>query len=437
MLTQEEDLEIHALRKQGWSISAIARHVGHDRKTVRAYLTGAREAGVRAAVVEDAFDRFEPYVRQRLGDDHGLWASTLFDEVTALGYGQSYPTFTRKIRDRDLRPRCEACDGVKGRATTDIEHPPGEEIQWDWDELGACPWEPGVDVFLLVGSLAHSSKTRGWLTYSMDQAHLIEGIDRVLRRLGGTAKTWRVDRMATVINPVTGKLQPSFAPVAKHYGVKVVPCPPRRGNRKGVVEKNIHFVTQRWWRTLAASTLADAQVDLDRWSQTIGDRRRRGQDTVGQAAETERLLELPAMPFPAVTEDTRIVAANALVAVDGNRYSVPPEHVGQEVTVRRRLGDPRLEVVSPAGRVIATHQTASRGQGRVVRLPEHTKALENVVLAAFSSDRPCKPKENRPPSQAALAIAAEITGGTAGSGPVIDLTVYQRHIDRVNGSDGA
>ena len=241
MLTQEEDVEIHALRKQGWKIAAIARHVGHDRKTVRAYLNGERQAGVREPSEPDPFDRFEPYVRQRLSDDHGLWASTLFDEVKALGYDRSYPTFTRKIRERDLRPRCEACDGVKGRATVVIEHPPGEEIQWDWDELGQCPWEPSTDVFLLVGSLAHSSKTRGWLSYSMDQAHLVEGIDQILRRLGGTARMWRVDRMATVINPTTGRLQPSFVPVAKHYGVTVVPCPPRRGNRKGVVEKNIHL----------------------------------------------------------------------------------------------------------------------------------------------------------------------------------------------------
>lgn len=40
MLTQEDDVEIHALRKKGWSISAIARHTGRDRKTVRAYLEG-------------------------------------------------------------------------------------------------------------------------------------------------------------------------------------------------------------------------------------------------------------------------------------------------------------------------------------------------------------------------------------------------------------
>jgi transposase len=47
MITQGADVEIHALRKQGWSVSAIARHVGHDRKTVSAYLNGEREVGVR------------------------------------------------------------------------------------------------------------------------------------------------------------------------------------------------------------------------------------------------------------------------------------------------------------------------------------------------------------------------------------------------------
>ncbi|MFG2304511.1 hypothetical protein [Actinacidiphila glaucinigra] len=34
MLTVEEDLDAHALRRQGWSISAIARHLGRDRTDV-------------------------------------------------------------------------------------------------------------------------------------------------------------------------------------------------------------------------------------------------------------------------------------------------------------------------------------------------------------------------------------------------------------------
>jgi hypothetical protein len=357
----------------------------------------------------------------------------LFDEVQALGYDRSYPTFTRKLRQRELRPHCEACSGVKGRPTVIIEHPSGEELQWDWDELGTCPWDPTVEVSMLVGSLSHSSKSRAWLTYSEDQPHLVEGIDQVLRRFGGTARVWRVDRMATVISPQTGKIQASFAPVAKHYGVTVVPCPPRRGNRKGVVEKQIHFLTQRWWRTLAAGSLAEAQASLDRFCETIGDARRRGDTTVGELGDSEPLLGLPVLAYPATAVVTRIVAANALVSVDGNRYSVPPALVGVEVDVRRRLGSRELLVVSPTGTVVATHQTAPRGIGRIVRLPEHTAALENVVLAAFSTDRPCPSKVNRPPSSAAVAIAAGIAGDDDPAGPVIDLSVYQRFVDQSDG----
>ena len=40
MLTQGDDVEVHALAGRGWSISAIARHLGRDHKTVRAYVRG-------------------------------------------------------------------------------------------------------------------------------------------------------------------------------------------------------------------------------------------------------------------------------------------------------------------------------------------------------------------------------------------------------------
>ena len=86
MLTQEEDVEASALYKQGWTISAIARHLDRDRKTIRAYVRGDREPGNRAPAGPDVFAPFEPYVRARLAEDAHLWATTLFDEVVALGY---------------------------------------------------------------------------------------------------------------------------------------------------------------------------------------------------------------------------------------------------------------------------------------------------------------------------------------------------------------
>jgi transposase len=425
MLTPEEDVEITSLRKRGWTISAIARHVGHDRKTVRGYLSGEREPGVRERAEPDLFDRFEPYVRQRLVDDQHVWGTTLFDEVVALGYDRSYQTFTRKLRERDLRPHCEPCSASHGRAHVDIEHPPGAEIQWDWLELDETPW--GAKAYVLVGALAHSSRFRAWFSESDDQAHLVVGIDEILHRLGGTARRWRVDRMATVINPSTGRLQRSFAPVAKHYGVGVDACPPRHGNRKGVVEKNIDFLTRRWWRTARVGSPAEAQGSVDRFCVEIADGRPRGDATVGALADTEPLLTLPERPFPAEVVEGRTVSANALVSLWGNRYSVPPGLVGGHVQIRWRLGADTI-TLHARGQLVCTHRLAPRGAQRTVRLPEHTAALENVVLGAFSSERPCKRKVNRPPSDAALALAAELLG-EQGTDPVIDLDVYRRLID--------
>ena len=89
MLALEECVEVHALKQRGWSISAIARHLGRDRKTVRAYLSGERVPGERTPGESDPFDEYEAYVRQRLSDDPHVGASALFDEVVALGYEQS------------------------------------------------------------------------------------------------------------------------------------------------------------------------------------------------------------------------------------------------------------------------------------------------------------------------------------------------------------
>lgn len=438
MLTPEEDVEVTALAKRGWTISAIARHVGRDRKTVRAYLRGERVPGRRRPAGPDEFEPFVAYVKARFVEDPHVWATTLFDELVELGFSRSYPSFTRQLRARQLRPRCEACAGVKGRATIEIDHPPGEEIQWDWVELGPAPWGGGG--LLLVGSLPFSGRFRGVLAESMDQPHLIEAMDGVLRRLGGTAAVWRVDRMATVINPATSRLQASFAPVAKHYGVTVVACPPRRGNRKGSVEKSIHYATQRWWRTMAAPTMTDAQASFDRWCGRVADHRKRPKarlerlglpadhrPTVGELADAEPLRALPALAYPATVTVERVADAQALVAFRGNRYSVPPGLVRHTLAVRWRLGATSVEIFTEAGSVAAAHRLAPAGAGQVVRDPAHRAALEAVVLDAFTTDPPCRRKPNQPPGERARAEAARLLTALDGHGDVVvDLAAYGR-----------
>ena len=284
MLTHGEDVEIHALRKRGWSYEAIGRHIGRDWRTVKAYLEGNRQPGVRRRAEPSALERFVPYLQARFADDPHVWASALYDEVVELGYGCSYPSFARQVRQAGLRPHCEACSGVTGRDTIEIAHPPGEEIQWDWFERRKSPW--GGTAYVLLGTLPYSGRSRGVICPATDQAHLVEAMDGVLRRLGGTTRYWRVDRMATVVVPTTGDVQASFAPVAKHYGAAIAVCPPRRGNRKGSVEAAVRFATGRWWRTLATAMAEGAQAALDRFWATTGDARLRSPRGIEEPRQT-------------------------------------------------------------------------------------------------------------------------------------------------------
>jgi transposase len=435
MLTQEDDVDANALRKRGWSISAIARHLGHDRKTIRIYLNGERTAGIRASAGASGFDAYADYCRERLLEDPHLWAMTLFDEIVALGFTQSYPTFTRQVRQRTLRPHCERCSAAKGRPVAIIDHPAGEETQWDWVDLPDPPasWGWGKNASLFVGALAHSGRWRGCLAESKDQPHTIDALDQITRALGGLTRVWRFDRMATVCYPATGRVTPSFAGVAKHYGVSVAICAPRRGNRKGVVEKANDSAAQRWWRTLPDDiTIAGAQASLDRFCVRVGDARRRVVDgqraTVAVHAASERLL-IPPAPFPATLTVERKVTAQALVAFRGNRYSTPPELAMMTVNVVWRLGSPLADIATPSGIVVARHVLAPDGAGVTVRDHGHVAALDLAAMAAATSLPPHRRKQRIPPGPTALAAAAVIAGTThqnCANGTVVDLSAYAK-----------
>lgn len=422
MLTQEDDVEINALAGRGWSVSAIAAHTGRDRKTVRKYLAGEGAGQVRTPA-PSCLEPFRGYIAARFEDDPHLLGTVLFRELVDAGFERSYPTLVRELRRLELRPVCLVCEHRRGAAVSiEIDHPAGEEIQWDWLELHETPW--GQPAFLLVGALSCSGRFRGVLCEQMTFGHLVEAMHRVLIGLGGTPRIWRTDRMASVVIPGSDRLTVDAAQLAKHYGVQIQVCPPRRAQRKGVVEAAIKYTTNSWWRSAAVATIAQAQTSFDAWCIEVADTRTRPGGTVGELGAAEPLRALPAAAYPAVIRVERKASRSALVAYEGNHYSVPPAHAGRTLTVHTRVGEPVLRITSTAGQVIAEHRRAPAGVGQTIRSIEHAAALERAVLAAFTTDQACRRKPNRPPGENALAELARLRGLDPEPVPVIDLARY-------------
>jgi transposase len=433
MLSEEADVDIHALKRQGMTISEIARRTHHDRKTIRAYLSGQRTPGVRQRAAPDSFDGFVDYVAARFVEDPHLWAVTLRDELEPLGYQGSYQTLTRQIRDRGLRPACTACAHVTKRPNAIIEHPPGEETQFDWLELPDPPghWGfPHKRAYLLVGSLAHSGVWRAVISPSMDTPHLLSAMTTLLTLLGGLTRVWRFDRMRTVLDHLTQDLTPVFAAFAKHHGVQAVVCRPRSGNRKGVVEKNNHTAAQRWWRTMPDGfTLEQAQASVEVFARQQDARRREdigGNTTAKAMFAAERLRPLPVTPFPVVVTEERTATRQALIDWRGNRYSVPPELAAARVLVHQRLGAAVIDIATVSGAVVARHKVAEPGLGVTIRDTGHVTALEAITMASAPPGRPHRRKERIPPGTDALRAAAILTGTAEPSTTVIDLAAYER-----------
>ncbi|MFI9360325.1 Mu transposase domain-containing protein [Kitasatospora sp. NPDC053057] len=411
MIAGKEYLEMRELHLQGWSISAIARHLGRDRKTVRSYLGGGRVAGVRSAA-PDVFLRFLPYCRQRLADDPHLLAARLFAEMVELGYPGAYSTFTRALRRHLLRPPCAHCPpGAYPGGPTDAPGG-GQEIRFDWLRLPApsVRWGCDTPAQLLIGTLGISGRWRGVLSDGDDLPHLVEAIDQVLRRFGGTPGCWRLGRTPVACTVATGQPKPALAKVARYYGAALQLGP---DDRVDPLAEARGAVLRDWWYGVARDLwLAGAQDELDRLA------------AVQDAPNDHRLPALPVIPFPARLCAHRVVGPQGLVPYRDSFYAVQPDLVGASVTVCHRLDEPYLSIATPTGAVIARHRLAPPGSLRTMADGAETSNLERPARLTRPQVPPCRDGRGRKPlSRQALAEAQALRAlgggrvGAADAGP--------------------
>ncbi|MFF7633810.1 IS21 family transposase [Kitasatospora sp. NPDC008050] len=379
--------------------------------------------------------RFLPYCRRRLADDPHLPATALLAEVVELGYPGGYSTLTRAIRKHRMRPPCRWCGpgmSLDGRRSSDRAD---DEIRFAWLELAdpSAQWGCGSRLHLLTGSLASSGRWRAVVAEGQDLPQLVAAVDQVMRRLGGTAPRWRLDRSMAACCVLNGRVTPAFAEVARYYGAGVDLSPAEEagadgseGGRAGAGDgsgADRAVALRAWWSSAShGAGLQAAQDDLDRLAARM-DPRHRAVDgtpaTLGEPAPPARgLLELPALPFPARVCVSRIVSPQGLVSFRGSFYAVHVDLAGAVVEVRQRLDKPYLSIATLNGAVIARHTLAPPGAGLTVVGRDHAiarDALERPARLPRAEAPACQGgKDRRPLSPAALAEAEALRTGSGG-----------------------
>jgi transposase len=395
VITLGELVMILELHRQGVSVSAIARQLGIDRKTVRAYIAKGLEPPTykKRAPSPNIVASHDPYLRERLAAYPALTARRLWRELKDRGFTGCYSVVRDRLRE--LRP--PRTSGFEVR----FETPPGEQAQVDFARFDIeFLDEPGVKriVWLFSMVLGHSRFIWARFVLHQDMQSVLRCHMAAFAALGGVPREILYDRMKTAVigEDPDGLViyNRALLDLARPYGFQPRACKPYRAKTKGKVERPFRYVREDFFLGGVFRNLDDMNAQLQLWLDTVANPRIHAttKRVVNEAflEEKNALRPLPLTPYRAVLRLERRASHEGMVSVDGNLYSVPD-------TTRRRV----LEVhvfadairIFEDGTLIAAHAPLE-GRGEKRLDPTHRKmpapaprrrppdALPPVVLRA-------------------------------------------------------
>jgi transposase len=389
MLTQEEYVQrVLELKRQGWSLTEIAREVGYHPATVSKWLKQGGPPEKRAVnpAVRVVDDRWARRIDALIAPPSKLLSTSVFEIVKAEGYPGSYPSVVRHVRER-RGPRFR----VAPQVSVPIETKPGEECQFDFSDCSLRGRSFGItDTLWCFGAvLCWSRHLFWWFTDSVDKEHTMEGLVRHFEDAGGVPRVARTDRMGA-LGTSQGKRFSLHAPTvdfASHHGVEIKACQARDAKRKGKIERPFFGLEASFLEELAVLGPPGSIAELNRLAPGWLAKRVNGRvhsvtgETPAERLVTERqfLSPLPRRRYDtAYQEPRRVHLAVPLVHWKGVRYSVTPGAIGQKVACREEVDSSEL-AITWAGLDVGRHRIAAPGSPDVWD-PEHRKAAEAAAL---------------------------------------------------------
>ena len=226
-------MELKALSRLGWSVTALAREYGLSRTTVYKELASSGPRSYSRAKPTELNDAQSIHIERRLSVCPGIRGTDLHAELRhEYSYVGSYPAFQRHLRL--LRPAQVKDPEIR------FETGPGLQTQADWARLGLFPLgEQMVELSAMVAILGLSRAPA--IRFAADQTRptTFERLLRCLQDLGGVTREILTDRDVAFCIGATSQghaiLAPEWVDLATLLGVVPKACRPYRAKTKGKV----------------------------------------------------------------------------------------------------------------------------------------------------------------------------------------------------------
>jgi len=377
MIRKEDYTVIKALSERGVYNKDIADQLKIHPKTVSRALRHEGAPSRKQKRRSSKLDAYKDQIDALLAE--GVWnAVVILREIQEAGYEGGSTILRQYIQPkRVLR---------SGKRTVRYETKPGRQMQCDWGELMTELGGQLTKIYFMVNQLAYSRRFHFWCTNSLDAEHTYEGIIRSFEYFGGVTAEILVDNPKTMVQehlpPNPPRFNERFLDLSSHYGFIPRACRPYRARTKGKDERMVRYIKENFFqRYRQFEGWAHLNQLALKWLREEADQRLHG--TVNEVVierfqrEAPTLASIPAPRFDTAYIETRQVAWDGYIEVQGNRYSVPAELAGRSVTVRTSLDD-SLRVYH-GGKQMAQYLLQPASQGWVT-VPEHHAQLWQEAL---------------------------------------------------------
>ena len=334
MIDYENFCKIKKLHEHdGLNASQIAEELCLDQRTVVKWFTEERYRPRKKYSKASILDPFKAEIG-RMIERHPYTATQIFQHLQEMSFQGSYNTVKRYIRK--IRPK-------HSPAFLKLAFAPGECAQVDWGSFGsvnAGETRRRLSFFVMV--LCYSRLLYVEFTVSQTMEHWLACHQHAFEFFGGVPARIMVDNLkSAVLRRIVGQapvFNPKYLDFSRHYGFDITACNVRKGNEKGIVESGVGYVKKNLLGGLDIKDFSHINPACRLWLDSIANVRIHGETkkkpTELFVEEKPRLQALPFHPYDIATISQVRASSQFRVSLDTNRYSVPSEYAGAQLTLK-------------------------------------------------------------------------------------------------------